>query len=48
MELALDPERARKIRKARNPVEQDVCSMCGEFCAIDMVNRYMKAGCNGA
>ncbi|MEN6461541.1 MAG: phosphomethylpyrimidine synthase ThiC [Syntrophomonas sp.] len=48
MQLALDSDRARKIRKARNPVEQDVCSMCGEFCAIDMVNRYMKTGCNRA
>ncbi|MGI5921577.1 MAG: phosphomethylpyrimidine synthase ThiC, partial [Syntrophomonadaceae bacterium] len=44
MRLALDPGRARKVHKARNPVEQEVCSMCGEFCAIDMVNRYMKTG----
>jgi len=42
MELALDTEKARKIHLERNPVEQDVCSMCGEFCAIDMVNKYLN------
>lgn len=42
IELALDPEKARKVHLERNPVEQDVCSMCGEFCAIDMVNKYLN------
>lgn len=41
MQLALDPEKARKLRAARNPVSQQVCSMCGEFCAIDLINRYL-------
>jgi len=41
MELALDPQRARKVRQDRNPVPQDVCSMCGEFCAIDLINKYL-------
>lgn len=45
MELALDPERARKVRKDRNPVPQDVCSMCGEFCAIDLINKYLGNSC---
>jgi len=44
MELALDPDKARRIRAARNPVPRDVCSMCGEFCAIDLVNRYLGNG----
>lgn len=43
MELALDPKEARKLRLARNPIPQEVCSMCGEFCAIDLVNRYLGA-----
>jgi len=42
MELALDPEKARKVHKDLNPVEQEVCSMCGEFCAIDLVNQYLN------
>lgn len=44
MNLALDPERARKIRTDRNPAPQDVCSMCGEFCAIDLINKYLRVG----
>lgn len=46
MELALDPEKARKIHNERNPITQDVCSMCGEFCAIDLVNKHMGHACN--
>jgi phosphomethylpyrimidine synthase len=42
IKLALDPQKAQEIRRDRNPVEQEVCSMCGEFCAIDMVNRYLN------
>jgi phosphomethylpyrimidine synthase len=45
MELALDPQRARKVRQDRNPVPQDVCSMCGEFCAIDLINKYLGKSC---
>lgn len=41
MELALDPDKARKMRRDRNPVSQEVCSMCGEFCAIDLINQYL-------
>jgi phosphomethylpyrimidine synthase len=31
---ALDPETASKIRQSAPPEDQDVCSMCGKFCAI--------------
>ncbi|HWP97790.1 MAG TPA: phosphomethylpyrimidine synthase ThiC [Syntrophomonadaceae bacterium] len=44
MDLALDPQRARKVRAERNPEPQDVCSMCGEFCAIDLINKYIRIG----
>jgi len=33
-ELALDPARALKIRKSRPPLNDQVCTMCGELCAI--------------
>ena len=36
-ELALDPERARKIRKTRPPQNDQVCTMCGELCAIKLL-----------
>ncbi len=32
--LAVDPERAREIRERCLPADADVCTMCGEFCAI--------------
>jgi len=32
--LCIDPKRAREIRKSRPPRNNDVCTMCGEFCAI--------------
>ncbi|MDH7577910.1 MAG: phosphomethylpyrimidine synthase ThiC [Bacillota bacterium] len=44
LELALDPEEAHRLRFTRNPVPQEACSMCGEFCAIDLVNRYLGTG----
>lgn len=34
---ALDPERARTLRESRAPSDSDVCSMCGEFCAIKVL-----------
>jgi len=45
MNLALDPKRARQVRADRNPDLQDVCSMCGEFCAIDLINKYLGNSC---
>ncbi|MCK5309302.1 MAG: phosphomethylpyrimidine synthase ThiC, partial [Thermoplasmata archaeon] len=41
-DLCLDPELARKRRKAREPGKEDVCSMCGEYCAIKVTNDYLK------
>lgn len=32
--LALDPQRARSFREKNPPAEEEVCTMCGEFCAI--------------
>ena len=37
IQLAVDPERARKLRQSRMPKESDVCTMCGELCAIKKV-----------
>jgi len=41
-ELSVDPERAkvrRTLRKSRSP---DVCSMCGDLCAMKVVERILK------
>jgi phosphomethylpyrimidine synthase len=40
--LCLDPELAKKRRKASKPGEEDVCTMCGEYCAIKITNEYLK------
>jgi phosphomethylpyrimidine synthase len=42
MECALDPVRARKVRGDNPPGENDVCTMCGKFCAIKQVREYFE------
>lgn len=39
MKMAIDPERPRQFRAASPPQDADVCTMCGEFCAIKVQNR---------
>jgi phosphomethylpyrimidine synthase len=42
-ELAIDPEKARELRQKRPPLlDPSVCAMCGKFCAIKMVDAYLK------
>ena len=40
-ELALDGDRARKIRDARK-TESEACSMCGELCAVKIVKEAFE------
>lgn len=40
MELAIDPELARKKRGERNLEGETACSMCGEYCAVKIVGEY--------
>ncbi|NOZ25570.1 MAG: phosphomethylpyrimidine synthase ThiC [Nitrospirae bacterium] len=42
MELSLDPEKVRRYRSEAPPTETEVCSMCGEFCAIRTVEKALK------
>lgn len=39
IKTSLDPERARALRDSRKPTDSDVCTMCGEFCAIKVLNQ---------
>lgn len=42
--LALNPEKIRRIRERRSPKKMDeVCTMCGEFCAIKLLKEYIRA-----
>lgn len=36
---SLDPKRAREIRDARPASDSKTCTMCGQFCAVDIVNQ---------
>jgi phosphomethylpyrimidine synthase len=38
--LAIAPEKAREYRKQNPPSEDDVCTMCGKYCAIKQVREY--------
>jgi phosphomethylpyrimidine synthase len=40
--LCLDPDKVRKWRAEVPPTESEVCSMCGEFCAIRIVEKALK------
>ncbi len=40
--LSFDPERVAAWRAATPPSESEVCSMCGEFCAIRTVERALR------
>ncbi len=42
LEYCIDPEKAIAYRKERLPHDTEVCSMCGEFCAMRIVKEYLK------
>ena len=37
-----DPERARAVRASAPPRQEDVCTMCGDFCAMKGMSEYLK------
>ena len=41
MELAIDPETAKKFRAECKPEGEEVCSMCGKFCSVK-INKELK------
>ncbi|HYB19453.1 MAG TPA: phosphomethylpyrimidine synthase ThiC [Thermodesulfobacteriota bacterium] len=40
--LSIDPLRARKLRESSMPKESDVCTMCGELCAIKKSSKVLS------
>jgi len=42
VELAIDPALAQKMRSASKPHLSDVCTMCGEYCALKIVDEALK------
>ena len=46
LELAIDPDLAREKRGARNPKDEGACSMCGDYCAVEIIRKYFdRAEC---
>jgi len=43
IKLSIDPKRARDLREQGKPHMNDVCSMCGEYCAIKLVDEALHA-----
>ncbi len=42
-ELAINSEKPQELRRRRPPsIDPNVCSMCSKFCAIKMVNTYLR------
>lgn len=44
--LSFNPDRVREWRAEIPPTDQEVCSMCGEFCAIRTVEKALKKTIN--
>jgi phosphomethylpyrimidine synthase len=42
IELSLDPEKAGRFHEQGKSGEEDVCTMCGEFCAIKRVKDFFR------
>jgi phosphomethylpyrimidine synthase len=41
IQLSVDPEKARKLRESSHSKESDVCTMCGDLCAIKKVSKIL-------
>ncbi len=43
IELAIDPQKVRLYHEEGKSPEGDVCSMCGEFCAMKRVKDFFQS-----
>lgn len=42
LELAMDPEKAREYRESSKPIDQEVCTMCGDLCAVKRSRQVLE------
>lgn len=42
LELAMDPEKARAYRESSKPLDENVCTMCGDLCAIKRSRQVLE------
>ncbi len=43
LSLSIDPRHARQVREQSRPQEDKACTMCGEYCAVKLVEEALKA-----
>ncbi|MDP3142546.1 MAG: phosphomethylpyrimidine synthase ThiC [Candidatus Omnitrophota bacterium] len=41
IKLSIDPDKAKKYRESSQPKQRDVCTMCGEYCSIKLIEECM-------
>jgi phosphomethylpyrimidine synthase len=41
-ELAMDPEKAKAYRASSQPLDQEVCTMCGDLCAVKRSRKILE------
>jgi len=39
--LSIDPQKAGQYRKSSLPDDKDVCTMCGDYCSIKLMDEYL-------
>ncbi len=42
LSLCMDPERAKDFRERVRPADSSTCTMCGEFCAMKMMDKLLR------
>jgi len=42
LDLAMDPEKARAYRESSKPLDEEVCTMCGDLCAVKRSRRVLE------
>jgi len=42
LSLAMDPEKARAYRESSAPIDKDVCTMCGDLCAVKRSRKVLE------
>ncbi len=42
IKLSIDPDYVKRERGSSQPEEKDVCTMCGKFCAIKLLNKALR------
>lgn len=41
-EIAMCPKDAKKIRNERPPADPETCTMCGKYCSVKIINKWLE------